>query len=254
MSTRLEKASRRHLIVANWKMNGSRQSNAALLAEFTQLWAGEHKSEVVICAPYIYIDQVANTLCDSAIIVGAQDLSQYEVGAYTGEVSAQMLRDNGCGYAIVGHSERRNYFQESNDLIVEKFIQAQKAGLIPIFCVGESLERREAGEALIAIGLQLQSIIDVVGQAAFRQAVVAYEPIWAVGTGRIATPEQVEEVHGFIRAQFGEVGSGLRILYGGSVKPENAAQTFALDDVDGALIGGASLQAKDFYAICQAAE
>lgn len=235
-------------------MNGNGQSNHKLLAQFNDLWQGKHEAEVAVCAPYVYMAQVVDSLSLSDVVAGAQDLSQFEVGAYTGEVSGSMLADLGCQYVIVGHSERRNYFSESNELVAKKFIQAQAVGLTPIFCVGESLEKRESGQALEAIGLQLQSIIAAVGCAAFENAVVAYEPIWAVGTGRIATPDQVEEVHAFIREQLGAVGKGVRILYGGSVKPDNAGQTFALEDVDGALIGGASLQAQDFYAICQAAD
>ena len=254
MSTRLGKTSRRPLVVANWKMNGSYRANAELLAQFLPQWQGVHCAEVAICAPYIYLPQLADVLSLSNIVVGAQDVSQFELGAYTGEISGAMLLDVGCHYVIVGHSERRAYFVESNRVIAEKFMQAQAAGLVPIFCVGESLERREAGEALATIGTQLQAVIDEVGLDAFKQAVIAYEPVWAVGTGRIATPDQVEEMHGFIRAQLGSVGADIRILYGGSVKPGNAAQTFALDDVDGALVGGAALQANAFYGICQATD
>ncbi len=254
MSTRLGKTSRRPLVIANWKMNGSYHTNAELLAQFAPQWQGVHCAEVAICAPYIYLPQVVEVLSRSNIVVGAQDVSQFKLGAYTGEISGAMLVDVGCHYVIVGHSERRAYFAESNRIIAEKFMQAQAVGLVPIFCVGESLERREAGEALATIGAQLQAVIDMVGLGAFKQAVIAYEPVWAVGTGRIATPEQVEEMHGFIRAQLGSIGAGIRILYGGSVKPDNAAQTFALDDVDGALVGGAALQANTFYGICQAAD
>lgn len=254
MSIRLGTVSRRPLVVANWKMNGNSQSNAELLTQFIKLWQGVHHAEVAICAPYVYLPQISELLSESNVIAGAQDLSHFSVGAYTGEISAVMLADIGCEYVIVGHSERRNYFAESDAVIAEKFMQAQAAGLTPIFCVGESLQKREAGEAHSAIESQLQGVINVVGRDAFKQAVIAYEPIWAVGTGRIATPAQVSDMHAFIRQQLGEVGNSLRILYGGSVTADNAAQTFALDDVDGALVGGASLKADNFFAICQAAE
>lgn len=254
LSIRLGTAARRPLVVANWKMNGNSQSNAELLRQFTQHWQGVHYAEVAICAPYVYLPQALELLSQSNVIVGAQDLSHFSVGAYTGEISASMLADIGCEYVIVGHSERRNYFAESDTVIAEKFMRAQAAGLTPIFCVGESLQKREAGDAHAAIGAQLQGVIDVVGRDAFKQAIIAYEPIWAVGTGRIATPEQVSDMHAFIRKQLGDVGTGLRILYGGSVTADNAAQTFALEDVDGALVGGASLKADNFFAICQAAE
>jgi len=254
LSTALKQSSRRPLVVANWKMNGNSQSNTELLFQFKRLWNGVHRAEVAICAPDVYLYQVAEILADSNVSSGAQDVSHYQSGAYTGETSASMLVDVGCHYVIIGHSERRDYFSEDSALVAEKFIQAQSAGLIPIFCVGESLACREQGAALEAIGQQLSTVVDAVGMNAFKQAVVAYEPIWAVGTGCIATPEQVQEVHHFIRERLVPVGDSLRILYGGSVKPANAAQIFALPDVDGALIGGASLNANDFYAICQAAE
>lgn len=254
LSIRLGTVSRRPLVVANWKMNGNSQTNAELLRQFTQLWQGVHHAEVAICAPYVYLSQVSELLSQSNVIVGAQDLSHFSVGAYTGEISAAMLGDIGCEYVIVGHSERRNYFAESNAVIAEKFMRAQSAGLTPIFCVGESLKKREAGEAHTAIESQLQGVIEVVGIEAFKNAIIAYEPVWAVGTGRIATPEQVSDMHAFIRQQLGDMGRNLRILYGGSVTADNAAQTFALEDVDGALVGGASLKVDNFFAICQAAE
>lgn len=245
---------RRPLIVGNWKMNGSRSRNADLLTALRSHWQGVHQAEVGVCSPYVYLQQLADCLSGSNISAGAQDISAYDSGAYTGEVSGAMLAEMDCHYVIVGHSERRQYHGETDALVARKFAAAQKVDLVPILCVGETLEQRDAGDALLVIGEQLKAVIDTCGRDAFAQAVIAYEPVWAIGTGRTATPKQAQEVHTFIRDQLGDQGLGVRILYGGSVKAANAADLFAEVDIDGALVGGASLQAEEFIAICRAAE
>lgn len=245
---------RRPLVVGNWKMNGTRRSIAELLDGLLQRWQGVHQAEVGVCAPFVYLDQVAKQLAGSNIRFGSQDLSQHDNGAYTGEISAAMLADLQCDFAIVGHSERRDYHRESSELVAEKFIAAQGAELTPILCVGESLAQRENGETLDVIRAQLQAVIDRAGLEAFDRAVVAYEPVWAIGTGRTATPEQAQEVHRFIRQQLAAAGPATRILYGGSVKSGNAQELFGQPDIDGGLVGGASLDAEEFGRICQAAE
>lgn len=249
---------RRSLVVGNWKMHGSTASVAGLV-EGIKAGAGELPAsvDVAVCPPAVFISQTAELLTDTAVNWGAQTLCEFEQGAYTGEVSADMLRDLGCRYVIIGHSERRSLFHESDSQIAAKLQAALQQQLTPILCVGESLQQREAGEALSWIESQLKAIVDEVGIAAFGQSVVAYEPIWAIGTGKTASPEQAQEVHGHIRQVMSgfdqQVAEGLRILYGGSVKPSNAAELFANQDIDGALVGGASLKAEDFLAIVKAA-
>ncbi|TQV74510.1 triose-phosphate isomerase [Exilibacterium tricleocarpae] len=245
---------RRPLIVGNWKMNGSRSRNAELLGALLSRWQGVHQAEVGVCSPSVYLQQLADCLTGSNIWVGAQDVSPHDSGAYTGEVSAAMLAEMDCHYVIVGHSERREYHGETDALVAQKFAAAQKADIVPILCVGETLAQRDAGDALVVIGEQLKVVIEACGRDAFSQAVIAYEPVWAIGTGRTATPKQAQEVHAFIRDQLGEQGLGVRILYGGSVKGANAADLFAETDIDGALVGGASLKAEEFIEICRAAE
>lgn len=245
---------RRQLVVGNWKMNGNQQTNAELLAKVLALWQGQHVVEVVVCPPYPYFQQVSALLANSPIVMGAQSVSEHASGAYTGEISAQMLADWHCRYVIIGHNERRRMQHETEDQVASKFAAAQAAGLIPILCVGESLAEREAGKALVTIDRQLQAVISQVGHRAFAQAVVAYEPVWAVGTGKTATPQQAQEVHHFIREELNAVGEEVRILYGGSVKGHNAAELFAMKDIDGALLGGASLDADEFLTICAAAD
>lgn len=247
-------AKRRQLVVGNWKMNGSFQENASLLDAIRLGWQGEQAAEVVICPPFPYIAQAVDRLAASTIMVGAQTLSEFEKGAYTGEVSASMLADLNCKFVIIGHNERRRMQRESDQQVAEKFIQAQRAGLIPILCVGESLDDRNKGLHLQTISNQLQAVFERVELEKFTDAVLAYEPVWAVGTGKTATPDEAEEVHRFMRVQLGEIGKRVRILYGGSVKAHNAQQLFALEDIDGALLGGASLDADEFLAICAAAE
>jgi triosephosphate isomerase len=252
--TKASNTKRRQLVVGNWKMNGDLRENAALLKAITAGWQGQHGADVVICPPFPYIAQTVDALSGSSIMTGAQTVSEQEKGAYTGEVSAAMLADLNCKFVIIGHNERRRMQRESDQQVAEKFVQTQRVGLIPILCVGESLDDREAGKHLQTIARQLDAVFERVGKAVFSDAVLAYEPVWAVGTGKTATPAQAEEVHQFMRAQLGELGEKVRILYGGSVKAHNAEQLFALDDIDGALLGGASLDADEFLAICKAAE
>ncbi|MEX1031895.1 MAG: triose-phosphate isomerase [Cellvibrionaceae bacterium] len=245
---------RRPLVVGNWKMNGTKQSVAELLDGLLARWQGVHRAEVAVCAPYVHLYQVARQLAESNIHFGAQDVSQYDNGAYTGDISAAMLSDMFCHFVIVGHSERRQYYSEGNRLVAKKFAVAVAAKLTPILCIGESLAQREADDTLEVISEQLHAVIDQVGVDKFTHAIVAYEPVWAIGTGRTATPEQAQEVHRFIRQQLGDVGAATRIIYGGSVKRSNAVELFRQPDIDGGLIGGASLDPAEFTVICQAAE
>ena len=247
-------AKRRQLVVGNWKMNGNQQFNAELLAEVIAGWQGEHGADVVICPPNPYLLHTHERISGSSICLGAQNVSQYESGAYTGEVSAQMLAELHCKFVIIGHNERRRLQGETDEQVAQKFVAAQQANLIPILCIGESLAQRENGQHLDVIGRQLEAVFKCVGRDVFVNAVVAYEPVWAVGTGKTATPQQAHEVHRFIREQLGNLAEEVRILYGGSVKASNAEQLFALSDIDGALLGGASLDAKEFLKICEAAD
>lgn len=245
---------RRQLVVGNWKMNGNRHDNAALLTRIVAGWQGNHQAEVVICPAFPYLHHTRELLAGSAIELGAQNVNEEEKGALTGEVSASMLADMDCKFVIIGHNERRRLQGETDERVARKFIAAQRAGLIPILCVGESLEIREQGQYLQVIERQLLAVINQVGRDAMLNAVIAYEPVWAVGTGKTATPQQAEEVHGFIRKLLGDSAEKIRILYGGSVKAHNAEQLFALRDIDGALLGGASLDAEEFLTICKAAD
>lgn len=244
------------LVAGNWKMHGSLAANAELLDGVRAGVAGV-SAEVAVCVPYPYLDQARAALTGSNVAWGAQDVSEHAQGAYTGEVSAAMLADFGCRYAIVGHSERRSYYGDTDAIVAAKFEAAQKAGLIPILCVGETLDEREKNVTADVVTRQLDAVISRCGVAALARAVVAYEPVWAIGTGRTATPEQAQEVHALIRRRVASadsgVAEGLRILYGGSMKPNNAAELMAQPDIDGGLIGGAALVAADFVAICSAA-
>ena len=248
---------RRALVAGNWKMNGTRAAVAELVRTVAAGMANVRAAEVVVCPPYPYLGDVGRALEGSAIKLGAQDVAKEEAGAYTGEVSAHMLADCGCRYVIVGHSERRNLYGESDALVAQKFAAARKHGLSPILCVGELLEEREAGHTESVVVRQLKAVVELNGIAAFKNAVIAYEPVWAIGTGKTATPEQAQEVHAFIRAVLreldGAVAAGVQILYGGSVKAGNAKQLFSQTDIDGGLIGGASLDAQEFLRICEAA-
>jgi triosephosphate isomerase len=246
---------RQILVAANWKMNGTLETIRPLLADVIQGVSGI-SNEVAVCPPFIYMPELAQQLKDSEIKLGAQNVSQLEKGAYTGEVSVSMLKDYECQYVIVGHSERRALYAESDILVAEKFIAVQSGGMTPILCVGELLEEREANNTEEVIARQLDAVIELAEIEAFNNAVVAYEPVWAIGTGKTATPEQAQEVHEFIRLRLArhdkETASKVRILYGGSVKADNAEQLFKMADIDGGLIGGASLVAKDFQTICKA--
>ncbi len=254
--TNRSNAQRRQLVVGNWKMNGSRQQNAALLAELVSLLpavAMAGQLDVVLCPAYPYLDQARDAIAGTGLQLGAQNVAEEDKGAFTGEVSAQMLADMDCKFVIIGHNERRRLQGETDARVAQKFVAAQRAGLVPILCVGESVQEREQGHHLQVISRQLGAVINQVGLAAFAQAVVAYEPVWAVGTGKTATPAQAEEVHRHIRQQLGEYGASVPVLYGGSVKAHNAKELFALAEIDGALLGGASLDAQEFLAICAAA-
>jgi triosephosphate isomerase (TIM) len=244
---------RRKLVVGNWKMNGNRAANAELLAALKA--AGPWVAEVAVCAPAPYLGDVALSLQGEAISWGAQDCSAFESGAYTGEVSAAMLAEFGCRYVLVGHSERRAYHGESDQLVADKAKAALGAGLTPIVCVGETLAEREAGHTDAVVKRQLSAVIHTLAHC-ISQIVVAYEPVWAIGTGRTASPEQAQAVHALLRAQLRAAtahASDMKILYGGSVKADNAGVLFAQGDIDGGLIGGASLKAAEFAAICRAA-
>jgi triosephosphate isomerase (TIM) len=247
---------RKKLVAGNWKMHGSRSMATALANEIA---AGKPASiDVAVFPPFPYIAELAWQHAKSGLGVGAQDVSEHEgQGAYTGEVSAAMLADVGAQWALVGHSERRHYHGESDELVARKFAAAKAGGLTPILCVGETLEQHEAGEAKLVIARQLQAVLALNGIASFDTAVIAYEPVWAIGTGRTATPELAQQVHAFIRSQLEKedviIARLTRLLYGGSVKAANAAELFAQADVDGGLIGGASLTASDFLGICAAA-
>lgn len=247
-------AKRRQLVVGNWKMNGNLHENAELLAKVAAGWKGVHNADVVICPPFPYLMHTSKALLGSAVFLGAQTASEHAKGAYTGEISASMLADLDCKFVIIGHNERRRMQGETDEQVARQFIAVQQADLIPILCVGESLQDREQGLHLDTIGRQLNAVFAHTGKDVFKNAVLAYEPVWAVGTGKTATPEQAEEVHRFMRSQLDELANEVRILYGGSVKAHNAQQLFALPDIDGALLGGASLDADEFLAICKAAD
>ncbi len=248
---------RKPLVAGNWKMHGSRIDAARLVGELITRGAGTGACEVVLCPPFVYLAEVAGQLSGSRMSLGGQDVCAEEAGAHTGEVSAAMLADVGCRFAIVGHSERRAIYGESDELVARKFVAAGKHALVPILCVGESLEERERDATRSVVLRQLDAALATAGVAAFAHAVVAYEPVWAIGTGRTATPDQAQDVHAMIRGRIAEkdatIGASLRVLYGGSVKPANAAELFAMPDVDGGLIGGASLKAEEFASICAAA-
>ena len=247
---------RRTIVAGNWKLHGSRQFATELVG---QVAAGLPLQgvELVILPPLPYLGDLVEDFEGTALAFGAQDVSSNEKGAYTGEVSAAMLVDVGARYGLVGHSERRQYHHESSELVARKFVAAVHAGLVPVLCVGETLEQREAGQTEQVIAAQLAPVLELAGVDAFAGAVVAYEPVWAIGTGRTASPEQAQAVHAFIRGEVAgrdaRIADSLPILYGGSVKPDNAAELFSQPDVDGGLVGGASLVAADFLAIARAA-
>ena len=245
------------LVAGNWKLNGSRAANQDLLNDVIAGGAGIRGSEIMVCPPFVYLAELAQALRETSILLGSQNVAAQESGAYTGEVSASMLRDVGCSHAIIGHSERRTLFGDTDDIVAAKFLAARAGGLVPIICVGETLDEREADQTEAVVGRQVQAVMDAAGVGALAGSIIAYEPVWAIGTGKTATPDQAQAVHAVIRAQLAaadaKIGGELRILYGGSVKGANAAELFAMPDIDGGLIGGASLNADEFLTICRAA-
>jgi triosephosphate isomerase len=245
------------LVVGNWKMHGSLAGNKGLLQGLVAGLSAIGEVQVSVCVPYPYLAQAQQMLAATPVSWGAQSLSEHAQGAYTGEVAAAMLLEFGCRHAIVGHSERRALYGETDAVVAAKFVAARSAGLVPILCVGETLAQRESGQTAEVVAAQLSAVLDKAGIAAFAGAVVAYEPVWAIGTGKTASPEQAQEVHAAIRALVAgrdeTVAAGLQILYGGSVKAQNAGEIFMKPDIDGGLVGGASLVVDDFLAICQAA-
>ena len=248
---------RQPLVAGNWKMNGSRDSVAGLLSGLKAGIGQVTTAEVAVCAPAIFLPTVQSELQGSPIKWGGQDVSVHASGAYTGETAASMLAEFGCHFVIIGHSERRAYHGETDQVVAEKFTAARAAGLEPILCVGETLEEREQGVTEGVVGRQLDAVVEHCGIDVVGEGVIAYEPVWAIGTGKTATPQQAQDVHAFIRARLAAssraVADATRVLYGGSMNPKNAAELVAQADIDGGLIGGASLKADDFLAVCSAA-
>ena len=248
---------RRRMVAGNWKMHGSRAANEALLAELERSLPAEWPIDIVVFPPYVYLSEAVRMLDDGPISVGAQDVCAESGGAFTGQVCAAMLKDVGCRYVIVGHSERRRWYHEDDALVARKFAAVLDAGLTPLLCVGETLDERETQQTEAVIARQLDAVIAMHGVSGFARAILAYEPVWAIGTGRTASPDQAQAVHSYLRgrvhAQDAKIARHLRILYGGSVKAGNAAELFSMPDVDGGLVGGASLSADEFQHICAAA-
>ena len=251
-------AMRLKLVAGNWKMHGGTVQNRDLLAAILAGTEGLERVDVAVCVPFPYLSQVQAMLRGTHVAWGAQNVSQHDKGAYTGEVSPAMLTDFGCRYVIVGHSERRALYGEDSHTVALKFEAAQAAGLTPVLCIGETLDERETGITEQVVAEQLDAVTDLMGISAIAGSILAYEPVWAIGTGKTASPQQAEDVHAFIRnriaAHSAEVAANLQILYGGSVKANNAAELFAMPDIDGGLVGGASLVADEFIAICRAAK
>ena len=251
-------ANRQPIVAGNWKMNGSQAESAALLTGLKKGLGTVNKAKIVVCPPFILVPLAAKELAGTTAAWGGQNLDTHKSGAFTGEVSGPMLKDFGCSYVIIGHSERRTLFGETDAMVAEKFKAAQDAGLIPILCVGETLSEREANQTEAVVARQLDAVVNTLGIAALANSVVAYEPVWAIGTGKTASPQQAQDVHRFIRgrlaAKDAKVADGMRILYGGSMKAANAKELIGQQDIDGGLIGGASLVADEFLAICRAAD
>lgn len=249
---------RRPFIAGNWKMHGSRAQNAELIEALLLGLPAQTTVDIAVCPPNVYLWEVGRLLKASNVALGAQTVCAEALGAFTGEVCAAMLKDVGCTYVIVGHSERRAIYREDDALVARKFLATQSQGMTPILCVGETSDEREKGQTMRVVSRQLAAVLDVAGPGALQHAVVAYEPVWAIGTGKNATPAQAQEVHAHIRAEVAardvNIAAGLRVLYGGSVKATNAKEIFAMPDVDGGLIGGASLKADEFLKICAAAQ
>ncbi|MFZ4701812.1 MAG: triose-phosphate isomerase [Candidatus Methylumidiphilus sp.] len=248
---------RRSLVVGNWKMNGSREKSRALLADILSGLVQFAKADVGVCPPSVYLPDAAELLKNSSVLLGSQNVADQDEGAFTGEISALMLNEFGCSLAIVGHSERRMLYGESSALVAARYAKAIQHGLIPILCIGETLAERESDRTFDVIGEQLDAVLCTAGVASLAKAVIAYEPVWAIGTGMTASTEQAQEVHAWIRERIAKldasVAEKLQILYGGSVKPDNASALFSMPDIDGGLIGGASLDANSFLKICLAA-
>ncbi len=248
---------RRPLVAGNWKLNGSLSSISELISGIRERQEQVKNAELAVCPPFVYLSYVQSLLQGSDISLGAQDCSDQESGAYTGEVAAEMIKEFGCTYNIIGHSERRHIYGDSNETVATKFAHVIKNELTPILCVGETLQDREEGHTEVVIAKQINAVLDLFGVKAFAKAIIAYEPVWAIGTGKTATPEQAQEVHEEIRliigAQNKDIAANIRILYGGSMKPENAKQLLDQPDIDGGLIGGAALKAEDFIGIAKAA-
>jgi triosephosphate isomerase len=249
---------RRPLIAGNWKMNGSKADSIDLLNGIKAGIADIQKASVAVCPPFPYLYLAEDLLRGTAVAYGAQDVSREESGAFTGQVSAAMLKDFGCTYAIVGHSERRMFNGETDEIVARKYMQALSQGLTPILCVGETLDQREGGKTEEVVARHLDAVLDAGGAEALARGVIAYEPVWAIGTGVTATPDQAQEVHAFLRkriaAKDAAVAESVLILYGGSMKPDNAMELIGRTDIDGGLIGGAALKAGDFLAICKAGD
>jgi len=239
------------LIAGNWKMHGTTGSAAQLATELAEHWADNDAAQMIVFPPAVHIAAVASALAGSSIAIGAQNLSQYESGAFTGEVSAGMLADLGCRYVLVGHSERRAIFGETSATLAEKFVAAQAQGLVPILCVGETLQQRQQGQTMAVVTEQIATVVEKAGLERVCDGVIAYEPVWAIGTGETASPQQAQQVHQGIRAQLGDSGVNTSLLYGGSVNANNAGQLFGQPDIDGGLVGGASLEADGFLNIAQ---
>jgi triosephosphate isomerase len=248
---------RQPLVAGNWKMHGSRAENASLVNDLLDLLPAGKRAEILVCPPFPYLLETGRLLKDSGVQLGAQSVCAEAQGAFTGEVSAAMLKDVGCRYVLVGHSERRQLYAENDALVARKFVAAQAQGLVPILCVGETLEEREASLTLAVVSRQIEAVLAVSGVKSLGHAVIAYEPVWAIGTGRTASGEQAQEVHAMIRTKVAaldaRIGGSVRILYGGSVKASNAQELFAMPDIDGGLVGGASLKADEFARICAGA-
>ena len=239
------------LIAGNWKMHGIAASAAQLANELAEQWTDKNAAQMIVFPPAVHIAALAPALASSSIAVGAQNLSQHDKGAFTGEISAAMLSDLGCQYVLVGHSERRTVFGETSATVAEKFVAAQAQGLIPILCVGETLQQRQQGQTMAVVAEQISAVVEKAGLDRVCNGVIAYEPVWAIGTGETASPQQAQQVHQAIRAQLGEAGVNTSLLYGGSVNGDNARQLFAQPDIDGGLVGGASLEADSFLNIAQ---
>lgn len=248
---------RQPLVAGNWKLNGSLETISELVSGIGNQLSAVNVAELAVCPPFVYLSYVQQLLDGVDISLGSQDCSDQESGAYTGEVAAAMIKEFGCKYIIIGHSERRHIYGENNEIVAIKYEQVKKTNLVPILCVGETLQDREDGHTEVIIAKQLDAILERLGIEGFMGAVIAYEPVWAIGTGHTATPDQAQEVHEFIRNKLDalnkDIAANIRILYGGSMKPDNAKQLLEQNDIDGGLIGGAALKAEDFIAIAIAA-